>query len=70
MEEATKSGELGLSGILVWMRFMATRQLIWNKNYNVKPRYKISIFSLFVYLDYIIFVTQNFNDHLLRYVAS
>ncbi|CAA2985280.1 alpha-glucan water dikinase, chloroplastic isoform X1 [Olea europaea subsp. europaea] len=38
MEEATKSGELGLSGILVWMRFMATRQLIWNKNYNVKPR--------------------------------
>lgn len=70
MEEATKSGELGLSGILVWMRFMATRQLIWNKNYNVKPRYKISIFSLFFYLDYIIFVTQNFNDHLLRYVAS
>ncbi|XP_042753569.1 alpha-glucan water dikinase, chloroplastic isoform X1 [Lactuca sativa] len=38
MEEATDTGELGLSGILVWMRFMATRQLIWNKNYNVKPR--------------------------------
>lgn len=38
MEEGTKSGELGLAGILVWMRFMATRQLIWNKNYNVKPR--------------------------------
>ncbi|XP_078431016.1 pyruvate phosphate dikinase, PEP/pyruvate binding domain-containing protein [Wolffia australiana] len=31
-------GELGLAGILVWMRFMATRQLTWNKNYNVKPR--------------------------------
>ncbi|EEF34459.1 alpha-glucan water dikinase, chloroplastic [Ricinus communis] len=38
MEQAKDSGELGLAGILVWMRFMATRQLIWNKNYNVKPR--------------------------------
>ncbi|XP_009631505.1 alpha-glucan water dikinase, chloroplastic isoform X1 [Nicotiana tomentosiformis] len=38
IEEATGAGELGFAGILVWMRFMATRQLIWNKNYNVKPR--------------------------------
>ncbi|KAI3816782.1 hypothetical protein L1987_16486 [Smallanthus sonchifolius] len=38
MEEAKDAGELGLAAILVWMRFMATRQLIWNKNYNVKPR--------------------------------
>lgn len=38
IEEAKDFGELGLAGILVWMRFMATRQLIWNKNYNVKPR--------------------------------
>ncbi|KAG8366087.1 hypothetical protein BUALT_Bualt17G0039400 [Buddleja alternifolia] len=38
MEQATNAGELGLAAILVWMRFMATRQLIWNKNYNVKPR--------------------------------
>ncbi|XP_075494611.1 alpha-glucan water dikinase, chloroplastic-like isoform X1 [Primulina tabacum] len=38
MEEATNAGELGLAAILVWMRFMATRQLVWNKNYNVKPR--------------------------------
>lgn len=37
-DEAKDAGELGLAGILVWMRFMATRQLIWNKNYNVKPR--------------------------------
>ncbi|GAY36295.1 hypothetical protein CUMW_021230 [Citrus unshiu] len=36
--EAKEAGELGFAGILVWMRFMATRQLIWNKNYNVKPR--------------------------------
>ncbi|KAL2903324.1 Alpha-glucan water dikinase chloroplastic [Bienertia sinuspersici] len=38
LDEAMDAGKLGLSGILVWMRFMATRQLIWNKNYNVKPR--------------------------------
>ncbi|KAH0756297.1 hypothetical protein KY290_026567 [Solanum tuberosum] len=38
IEDATSAGELGFTGILVWMRFMATRQLIWNKNYNVKPR--------------------------------
>lgn len=39
IEEATSAGELGLGAVLVWMRFMATRQLTWNKNYNVKPRY-------------------------------
>lgn len=38
INQAKDSGELGLAGILVWMRFMAMRQLIWNKNYNVKPR--------------------------------
>ncbi|PIN21110.1 Alpha-glucan, water dikinase [Handroanthus impetiginosus] len=38
MEQATNAGELGLAAILVWMRYMASRQLIWNKNYNVKPR--------------------------------
>ncbi|XP_044491919.1 alpha-glucan water dikinase, chloroplastic isoform X2 [Mangifera indica] len=38
VEQAKDAGELGFAGILVWMRFMATRQLIWNKNYNVKPR--------------------------------
>ncbi|XP_012467413.1 alpha-glucan water dikinase, chloroplastic [Gossypium raimondii] len=38
MDQAKNIGELGLAGILVWMRFMATRQLIWNRNYNVKPR--------------------------------
>jgi alpha-glucan,water dikinase len=24
--------------LFTWLRFMATRQLVWNKNYNVKPR--------------------------------
>ncbi|KAL2344367.1 hypothetical protein Fmac_005652 [Flemingia macrophylla] len=38
ISEAINAGQLGLAGLLVWMRFMATRQLIWNKNYNVKPR--------------------------------
>lgn len=40
IQEAKEAGELGFAGILAWMRFMATRQLIWNKNYNVKPRYR------------------------------
>lgn len=38
LHQARDAGKLGLAGILVWMRFMATRQLVWNKNYNVKPR--------------------------------
>lgn len=38
VEEAKDQGGPGLAGILVWLRFMATRQLVWNKNYNVKPR--------------------------------
>ncbi|XP_025817671.1 alpha-glucan water dikinase, chloroplastic-like [Panicum hallii] len=38
VEQAKDAGKFGLSGLFVWMRFMATRQLIWNKNYNVKPR--------------------------------
>ncbi|KAI3795961.1 hypothetical protein L1987_38622 [Smallanthus sonchifolius] len=38
IEEAKDADELGLAGILVWMWFMATRQLVWNKNYCVKPR--------------------------------
>nr|XP_043623338.1 alpha-glucan water dikinase 1, chloroplastic-like isoform X2 [Erigeron canadensis] len=38
VEEAQNADELGLAGMLVWMRFMATRQLIWNKHYCVKPR--------------------------------
>ncbi|XP_065880881.1 alpha-glucan water dikinase 2 isoform X2 [Euphorbia lathyris] len=37
-ERCKIDGELGLIGILVWLRFMACRHLTWNKNYNVKPR--------------------------------
>ncbi|XP_071707709.1 alpha-glucan water dikinase, chloroplastic-like [Rutidosis leptorrhynchoides] len=38
IDEAKDAGELGVAGFLVWMRFMATRQLVWNKAYCVKPR--------------------------------
>ncbi|KAK1302683.1 hypothetical protein QJS10_CPB12g00089 [Acorus calamus] len=38
IEKSRDDGELGLAGILVWMRFMATRQLTWNRNYNVTSR--------------------------------
>ncbi|XP_058221944.1 alpha-glucan water dikinase 2 isoform X3 [Rhododendron vialii] len=37
-ERCKNEGELGLIGMLVWLRLMACRQLTWNKNYNVKPR--------------------------------
>ncbi|KAK3231095.1 hypothetical protein Dsin_002976 [Dipteronia sinensis] len=37
-ERCKGEGELGLIGIMVWLRFMACRHLTWNKNYNVKPR--------------------------------
>ncbi|KAM7516914.1 hypothetical protein LguiA_006497 [Lonicera macranthoides] len=37
-ERCKSEGEVGLIGILVWLRFMACRHLTWNKNYNVKPR--------------------------------
>ncbi|KAA8528379.1 hypothetical protein F0562_035734 [Nyssa sinensis] len=37
-ERCRSEGELGLIGILVWLRFMACKQLTWNRNYNVKPR--------------------------------
>ncbi|XWS24004.1 hypothetical protein CRYUN_Cryun28dG0064000 [Craigia yunnanensis] len=37
-ERCKAEGELGLIGILFWMRFMICRHLTWNRNYNVKPR--------------------------------
>lgn len=39
VDQARDAGLLGIVGLFVWIRFMATRQLTWNKNYNVKPRY-------------------------------
>lgn len=51
VDEAKSAGQLGFAGILVWMRFMATRQLVWNKNYNVKPRYSSNNVTLIGSLD-------------------
>lgn len=31
-------GEAGLVAMAVWFRFMALRQLVWNNDYNIKPR--------------------------------
>jgi alpha-glucan,water dikinase len=31
-------GEAAVVVLFAWLRFMATRQLVWNRNYNVKPR--------------------------------
>ncbi|WVZ77602.1 hypothetical protein U9M48_025453 [Paspalum notatum var. saurae] len=38
VDQVRDAGLLGIVGLFVWIRFMATRQLTWNKNYNVKPR--------------------------------
>ncbi|CAI5459203.1 unnamed protein product [Closterium sp. Yama58-4] len=38
LDKAKAQGELGLAAVFVWFRYMASRQLVWNKNYNVKPR--------------------------------
>jgi hypothetical protein len=39
VDQVRDGGMLGIVGVFVWIRFMATRQLIWNKNYNVNHRY-------------------------------
>ena len=31
-------GEAGMVAVAVWFRFMAVRQLVWNNDYNIKPR--------------------------------
>ena len=31
-------GEAGLVAMFCWFRFMALRQLVWNNDYNIKPR--------------------------------
>jgi hypothetical protein len=36
--DAQNEGEPAVVVLFTWLRFMATRQLVWNKNYNVKPR--------------------------------
>ncbi|XP_022735440.1 alpha-glucan water dikinase, chloroplastic-like isoform X2 [Durio zibethinus] len=70
MDQAKDTGELGLAGILVWMRFMATRQLIWNKNYNVKPREISKAQNRLTDLLQSIYTTHPQHQELLRMIMS
>mmetsp|Transcript_11917 Transcript_11917/g.20114 ORF Transcript_11917/g.20114 Transcript_11917/m.20114 type:complete len:1364 (+) Transcript_11917:166-4257(+) len=39
LEESLGSDDEGsFAALFVWLRFSALRQLVWNKNYNIKPR--------------------------------
>ena len=38
IRRAESEGEPAMVVVYAWMRFFATRQLIWNKSYNIKPR--------------------------------
>lgn len=69
-KRAKDEGELGLAGILVWMRFMATRQLTWNKNYNVKPREISAAQDRLTDLLQQIFTEQPHNREIVRLIMS
>ena len=36
--KAESDGEVAMVALFTWLRYFATRQVVWNKNYNVKPR--------------------------------
>ena len=38
LSEMHGNGEPGLVALFCWFRFMALRQLVWNNDYNIKPR--------------------------------
>jgi alpha-glucan,water dikinase len=38
LKRCEADGEPAVVVLFTWLRFMATRQLVWNRNYNVKPR--------------------------------
>ncbi|CAJ1974046.1 unnamed protein product, partial [Sphenostylis stenocarpa] len=61
-------GELGLIGILIWMRFMACRHLTWNKNFNVKPREISEAQDRFTNLLQIIYLNQPSNREIVRLI--
>ncbi|XP_057856016.1 alpha-glucan water dikinase, chloroplastic isoform X2 [Cryptomeria japonica] len=70
LKQAKDEGELGLAGILVWMRFMASRQLTWNKNYNVKPREISSAQDRLTDLLEQVFEDQPHNREIVRLIMS
>ncbi|CAI0405840.1 unnamed protein product [Linum tenue] len=63
-------GELGLIGILVWLRFMASRHLTWNKNYNVKPREISEAQDKFTNLLQRIYLNQPSEREIVRLIMS
>ncbi|OMO57553.1 Pyruvate phosphate dikinase, PEP/pyruvate-binding protein [Corchorus olitorius] len=69
-ERCKVEGELGLIGILVWMRFMMCRHLTWNKNYNVKPREISEAQDRFTNLLQRIFLEQPNDREIVRLIMS
>ncbi|XP_038973622.1 alpha-glucan water dikinase 2 [Phoenix dactylifera] len=69
-ERCKNEGELGLIGILVWLRFMACRQLCWNKNYNVKPREISAVQDKFTDLLERIYTEQQDHREILRLILA
>ncbi|CAK7347288.1 unnamed protein product [Dovyalis caffra] len=69
-ERSKVEGELGLIGILVWLRFMACRHLTWNKNYNVKPREISEAQDRFTNLLQRIYLNQPNDREIVRLILS
>ncbi|KAK1400804.1 Alpha-glucan water dikinase 2 [Heracleum sosnowskyi] len=69
-ERCKSEGDMGLIGILVWLRFMACRQLNWNKNYNVKPREISEAQDKFTNLLEKIYLEQPNNREIVRLVLG
>ncbi|XP_027354124.1 alpha-glucan water dikinase 2 isoform X2 [Abrus precatorius] len=67
-DRCKSEGELGLIGILVWIRFMACRHLKWNKNFNVKPREISEAQDRFTNLLQIIYLNQPSNREIVRLI--
>ncbi|TYJ35370.1 hypothetical protein E1A91_A05G232500v1 [Gossypium mustelinum] len=69
-ERCKAEGELGLVGILVWMRLMRCRHLTWNKNYNVKPREISEAQDRFTNLLQRIYLNQPNDREIVRLILS
>ncbi|TYG69573.1 hypothetical protein ES288_D05G241500v1 [Gossypium darwinii] len=69
-ERCKAEGELGLVGILVWMRLMRCRHLTWNKNYNVKPREISEAQDRFTNLLQRIYLNQPNDREIVRLIVS
>uniref|UniRef100_A0A1J3FX43 Alpha-glucan water dikinase 2 n=1 Tax=Noccaea caerulescens TaxID=107243 RepID=A0A1J3FX43_NOCCA len=69
-ERCKDEGEGGCIGIMVWMKFMATRHLTWNKNYNVKPREISEALERFTNLMEKIYVQQPYKREVVRLIMA